>query len=110
MNWVWVLVAGPRLFNRALYIQAFVMMSFCLLWSRRGCDSHWKEPGIVERGPVDALMFQFQESVSSLTRFVLGLYVSLLLVRTYYSNRGAFGTVFGSTMGFSQMVAAWVRS
>jgi len=45
-----------------------------------------------------------------LTRFVLGLYVSLSLSMTYYKNRSCFGTIFGSSMGVSQMVAAWVRS
>jgi len=48
--------------------------------------------------------------ISGLTRFVLGLYISLSLSRTYYANRSVFGTVFGSTMGFAQQVAAWVQA
>jgi len=50
------------------------------------------------------------ENIAALSRFVLGLFVSLALAKTYYSNRGMFGTVFGSSMGLAQMTVAWVRA
>jgi len=60
-------------------------------------------------GEFDSIIAASSQEIGSLTRFVLGLYVSLLLARTYYANRGNFGTVFGSTMGVTQMISAWVR-
>merc|ERR1719276_180081 len=53
---------------------------------------------------------QLHRELGGLTRFVLGLFVSLALAKTYYANRGEFGVLFGRTMGFSQMVVAWVHA
>jgi len=45
-----------------------------------------------------------------LTPFLLGLFISLMLSKTYYANRGMFGTLFGRSLAFAQMVMAWVRA
>lgn len=68
---------------------------------------YWHAAG--EDFPANMYIQACYDNVAGLSRFVLGLFISLVLSRTYYANRGVFGTVFGSTMGCVQMVCAYVR-
>merc|ERR1719498_539143 len=53
---------------------------------------------------------EIYEHLEKLTPFVLGLFISLMIAKTYYANRGMFGTLFGRSLAFAQMVVAWVRA
>jgi len=59
---------------------------------------------------LDAMIEMCWSQYATLTRFVLGLYASLALAQTYYANRAVFGVTFGSSLGATQMIAAWIRS
>lgn len=99
-NIIVVMCLLPRIFTRTLgaqWIALCFMAEAYALWCSYGDNEG------------DAVIRRFSDTVQGLTRFVLGLFVSLVLAKTYYANRGEFGTVFGRTMGFAQMVTAWVR-
>ena len=42
--------------------------------------------------------------------FVLGLFTSLSLARTYYSNRALLGTVFAKVLGLGMFAASFIRA
>jgi len=60
-------------------------------------------------GKLDRAVQGCYENIMGLSRFVLGLFVSLVLSRTYYANRGVFGTVFDRSIGLTEMTVSWVR-
>lgn len=100
MNYFFVLCLLPRVITAALYYQWIFLCVISEIWAIFISDA----------GEADETVRIFATTWRSLTTFVLGLFVSLLLAKTYYANRGCFGTVFGGTMGFSQMTVAWVRA
>jgi len=75
----------------------------------RNNSPHWCNVTEVVIGPVDTRVMALHDELGSLTRFVLGLFVSLAIAKTYFANRQEFGVLFGRTLGFSQMVVAWVQ-
>mmetsp|Transcript_21930 Transcript_21930/g.61292 ORF Transcript_21930/g.61292 Transcript_21930/m.61292 type:complete len:399 (-) Transcript_21930:154-1350(-) len=102
-----VLAVVPSICGCAFHVQMLYIYMWSLFWVLALSDSL---PGQKERGRLDEVARSCNDNFAPLTRFVLGLYISLSLTMTYYRNRSFFGTVFGSSLGFSQMVAAWVRS
>jgi hypothetical protein len=69
----------------------------------------WTSPSPAN-GMLDIMLETCWNDYSTLTRFVLGLYVSLSLAQTYYANRTVFGTTFGSSLGATQMIASWIKA
>ena len=108
LNFLRLFFFAPALFNFAWYQQTVCIYAWSAVYALFISDS---EAGSLDtRGTVDLIASYCYQIASPLTRFVLGLYISLVLARTYYANRGAFGTVFGSSMGATQMIVSWVRA
>ena len=110
MNFLRLYICAPQFFTRGWCLQTLVIYCWVAFYAIVISDSPSGGGTDGKRGRVDAIASMCFSQISGLTRFVLGLYISLALARTYYANRSVFGTVFGSSMGFTQMVAAWVRS
>mmetsp|Transcript_30799 Transcript_30799/g.102577 ORF Transcript_30799/g.102577 Transcript_30799/m.102577 type:complete len:386 (+) Transcript_30799:60-1217(+) len=92
----------PPFLNRAHYMQ--LLMLYVLL------DVYWLGLSNAEGAVVlNSQIVWCYENIASMSRFVLGLFVSMVISKTYYSNRGVFGTVFGCSMGLTQMTVSWVR-
>ena len=58
--------------------------------------------------PIQYLVTDLADSFSSLTNFVLGLYVSLVLGSIYYAQRGMLGTAFSRVLGFTMHLVSSV--
>eukprot|EP00966_Prymnesium_polylepis_P199071 4613140-Prymnesium_polylepis.1 len=110
MNFLRLYICAPQFFTRGWCLQTLVIYGWVAFFALVISDSPSGGSMDGTRGRVDQIAEMCFSQIAGLTRFVLGLYISLALARTYYANRSVFGTVFGSSMGFTQMVAAWVRS
>eukprot|EP00927_Polykrikos_kofoidii_P013020 TRINITY_DN1566_c0_g4_i1.p1 TRINITY_DN1566_c0_g4~~TRINITY_DN1566_c0_g4_i1.p1 ORF type:complete len:461 (-),score=54.35 TRINITY_DN1566_c0_g4_i1:48-1430(-) len=112
MTWVGLAFTLPPNFNRWWYFQLLCMWGLAgayfatLSDTKVGSRLH----GMMDdMGVLDSIVVGHAKSLKDFSTFILGLYISLALAQTYYKNRGVFGTVFGSSLGFSQMAAAWIR-
>lgn len=102
LNWAFALTVMPSLLTKASGIQLVFLLG-CLhfwVWVVSNPSDVW----------ADRMIPMCHAQMVGLTRFVLGLFVSLIIGKTYYANRGQFGVLFGRSMGLSQMVAAWVKA
>jgi len=103
-NFLIALPLLPAFLNRAHLFQLVVLYGVMqlYLWVLSDCDAK-------EYGLLDKQVHWCYNNIAGLSRFVLGLFVSLVLSKTYYANRSVFGTVFGCAMGLAQMTVSWVR-
>lgn len=101
-NWALALTVMPALLTRSSMIQFVFLLGLLHFWV-------WVVSNPQDEY-ADSMIHNCYDQISDLTRFVLGLFVSLILSRTYYANRSMFGTLFGRSMGLSQMVAAWIKA
>lgn len=94
----------PGFLNRAHVLQLLALYGLMHFYVFVLSDAGVFGPGLLDT----QLRWAFA-NISGLANFVLGLFVSLVLSKTYYANRGCFGTVFGSSMGLTQMIVSQVR-
>jgi hypothetical protein len=100
-NFLWAWMSSPQnLLNRALFLQYLVLVAVTHLWMAF----------VPASNTLNIALPLLEKHMQSLTPFVLGLFISLMIAKTYYANRGMFGTLFGRSVGFSQMVVSWVRA
>jgi len=104
LNYLLALPFLPSFLNRAHGLQLLFLFGFMQLYM-------WVLSDCTAQGPgeLDKIIVWCYDNIAGLSRFVLGLFVSLVLSKTYYANRGFFGTVFGCSMALAQMTASWVR-
>uniref|UniRef100_A0A7S2DYE8 Uncharacterized protein n=1 Tax=Alexandrium andersonii TaxID=327968 RepID=A0A7S2DYE8_9DINO len=104
LNFLVALPFLPGFLNRAHVLQLLglycIMQVYMWLISTATADG---------AGKIDRQVHWCYDNIAGLARFVLGLFVSLVLSKTYYANRGVFGTVFGCSMGLAEMTVSWVR-
>lgn len=104
LNFLIALPLLPGFLNRAHFFQLIVLYCVMQLYLWLLADST-----AADYGPLDKQVQWCYGNIAGISRFVLGLFVSLVLSKTYYANRGVFGTVFGCAMGLAQMTVSWVR-
>jgi len=104
LNFLLALPLLPSFVSRGHFAQAMLLLALMQFQIFVGSDATSKGLGMF-----DQQIEWCYKNLSGLSRFVLGLFVSLVLSKTYYANRGVFGTVFGCSMGLAEMVVAWVR-
>lgn len=112
-----------RIFSWHLHMQGLVLAIICgvvpFIASASSRMYHWGDCMINDLPDLNCyaartnLMGIFQPAIRSnlgtLCRFVLGLFVSLALARTYYSNRALLGTTFSCVLGLGMMTASHIR-
>lgn len=104
LNFLLALPFLPGFLNRAHALQLLGLICLMEVYAFLISDATGQD-----LGTLDQQVMWCYGNISSLSRFVLGLFVSLVLGKTYYANRGVFGTVFGCSMGLTEMIVSWVR-
>ena len=113
LNFIRLFLVAPNFIGRAFWVQLVCVYVWIVIYALGISDSAagamWSSP-VPANGMLDVMLETYWNDYSTLTRFVLGLYVSLSLAQTYYANRTVFGTTFGSSLGATQMIAAWIKA
>ena len=114
-----------RVFSRELHRQALVLCALALLFGAllhltgsldHGCKKLHASINIdcsfdINQSGMLALVSveEAKSHLQGLCTFVLGLFTSLALGRTYYSNRALLGTVFAKVLGLGMFTSTFVR-
>ena len=91
LNFILAIPLLPPFLKLSHFLQLLGLIGFMQLYAWVISDATASGPGMLD------LQIQWcYNNIAGLSRFVLGLFISLVLSKTYYANRGVFGTVFGS--------------